>query len=810
LINGVVLVSWAAHEDVTPSHGWIMGFDATTLARVGIFAVTPDDYLGGIWQGGRAPTIDATGHAYFATGNGRWDGTRNFGNTLLKFSVSRSGLTLVDYFTPGNEVQLNLADDDLSGSGFTLLPGTNRLLGGGKEGVLYLLDAANLGRKVSNDTQIVQRIPVSGGHVMGGPVYWSSPTSGPLVYNWSEDDVLKAYRLSDGKLATPPYAQGLVRSPGHPGGSLTVSANGSTADSGIVWASIPTSQSAKHAHAAGTLRAFNAETLQEIWTSDQNATRDRAGNIMKFVPPVVANGRVYLPNHSNAVHVYGLLAPDFTLGVTPGSRIVAPGRSTTFAVTVGSVAGFTGQVALTASGAPAGTTVSFTPASIVAAGNSTMTVAVPGSAPVGSFRLTVSATSGGRVRSAAVTVNVSTSSAGTGAIGIDFVGTATAMGAGETAGVVAQANWNSASGATRSTALALVDETGAATGAHVTWTATNVWTVPSTDQAGSNRMMKGYLDTTSTSTTKVTVAGLSARAYDVYVYVDGDNRAYARTGAYTISGAGITTTTITLTDAANTNFPGTFTRANGTSGNYVKFSINASGFTVTAAPTSGGNTTLRAPINGIQVVPATPPAAAGPIGIDFVGTATAMSAAERAGVVGQANWNTASGAIRSTALALVDDTGAATGARVTWTAGGVWMLPTIDQAGSGRMMKGYLDTTSTSTTRVTVAGLSAGAYDVYVYVDGDNRMYARTGSYTISGAGITTTTIKLTDAASTNFSGTFTRANNTNGNYVKFSINATGFTLTALPVSGSNTTLRAPVNAIQIVRTDAVASAASP
>lgn len=129
----------------------------------------PRWYNGGIWQGGRAPTVDSTGHVYFATANGPWDGTRNFGNSLLKFSVSRAGLTLVDYFTPGNEAQLNAADDDLSGSGFTLLPGTTRLLGGGKEGVFYLLEAGNLGRKVANDTQIVQKINV-GGHVMGGPV----------------------------------------------------------------------------------------------------------------------------------------------------------------------------------------------------------------------------------------------------------------------------------------------------------------------------------------------------------------------------------------------------------------------------------------------------------------------------------------------------------------------------------------------------------------------------------------------------------------------------------------------------------------
>jgi hypothetical protein len=191
---------------------------------------------GGVWQGGRAPTIDKAGNAYFATGNGKWDGTRNFGDSLLKFSVSTAGLTPIAYFTPANEATLDADDDDLSGSGFTLLPDTSPalLLGGGKEGVLSLLNADNLGGKVSNDTQIPQKFHVNGGHVMGGPVYWKSSTLGSLIYNWAEDDVLKAYRFVNQRVVTTPYAQGHAVSPGHPGGSLALSANGSAENSGII------------------------------------------------------------------------------------------------------------------------------------------------------------------------------------------------------------------------------------------------------------------------------------------------------------------------------------------------------------------------------------------------------------------------------------------------------------------------------------------------------------------------------------------------------------------------------------------------
>lgn len=1026
IANGVVLISWAGHEDKIPYHGWVMGYDTASLARVGIYCVTPDAYGGGIWQGGRAPTIDGAGNVYFATGNGRYDGSRSFGNSLLKFSVSRTGgISLLDYFTPGNHAQLDADDDDLSGSGFTLLPGTNLLLGGGKEGVLYLLNADNLGRMVPNDTQIVQKLPETGGHVMGGAVYWNSASLGPMVYNWSEDDALKSYRLSDGRLALPAHSQGLVISPGHPGGSLTLSADGGATNSGIIWSSMPAVTDAIHGLHPGALRAYNAETLAEIWSSERNAARDRAGTLMKFVPPVVVNGRVFLPNHDNAVVVYGLLPdappppsgnagtisvnftgshpaqmaagetagvvdaanwnnatgssgsaalrdatgastgatvtwsgaggtwmlpiadepgnarmmkgyldtgsfsttrlsvtglaqasydvylyadgdnkgyarsaaytisgpgittttvnltdsantnfggtftrasssagnyvqfsiagtgftidatptapasgtrrapinalqivptttepppppPDFGLHTHPHSRTVAQGATTTYDVSATAWYGFSGTIALSVSGAPAGTTTTFNPASITGSGSSTLTVTTSSSTPAATSTLTITGRSGTLSHSESVALTVEAAApppATSGTIGIDFVGTNPAsMGASEAAGVIPTANWNSAFGAASSAPLPLKDDAGAPTSATLTWSSPGgTYMTPIGDQPGSARMMKGYLDTTSSSTTTVSVTGLPAGTYDLYVYVDGDNKVYDRGAAYTIRGPGLTTTTVNLTDAANTNFGSTFTRADNSNGNYVKFSISLSatgGFTLEAVPTTPEVGTRRAPVNGIQIVPTSvalpppppPPPAMGAIGIDFVGSSgIAMAANETAGVVAQANWNSAAGATQSSPLALADASGTATSATVTWSANGGWAIPITDEPGDRRLMRGYLDTNSTSVTTVTVAGLPSGGYDVYVYADGDNRQYTRTAAYRISGSGVTDTTINLTDTGNTNFSGTFTQAAGTAGNYVKFTISAGGFTLTATPVSGTNSTLRAPINAIQIV-----------
>ena len=138
----------------------------------------------------------------------------------------------------------------------------------------------------------------------------------------------------------------------------------------------------------------------------------------------------------------------------------------------------------------------------------------------------------------------------------------------------------------------------------MTWAANNTWQLPITDQPGNVRMMKGYLDDGNGSTTTVSVTGLPADAsgYKVYVYADGDNSG-ANTSVYTISGTGITTTAISLTDAANTNFSGTFTQANGSAGNYVMFTIpNVSGFTISVTPNYAAGS-YRAPSTASRSCP---------------------------------------------------------------------------------------------------------------------------------------------------------------------------------------------------------------
>ena len=317
LTNGVVVISWGSHEDDGPYHGWVMGYDAATLRQVGVFCPSPNGSQSGIWQSGRAPAVDAAGNVYFQTGNGDWDGQAEFGNSVLKLGVNTHGFTILDWFTPDNQSTLNAGDLDLGSTGVMMIPGTDVIIGGGKQSVLYLLHGTNLGHEVAGNTQIIQTLPLNGGYMKGGPAYWSSP-AGPLVYTWTQASVLKAFHFDGTSLDTAAFASGSIVSPGSPGGALTVSANGSTTQTGVVWAELSTSQSGNHGNVAGILRAFNAETLQELWNSELSPNRDRLGTLVKFVPPVVVNGKVYAVSYDNAVAVYGQLpgmptTPDFTL-----------------------------------------------------------------------------------------------------------------------------------------------------------------------------------------------------------------------------------------------------------------------------------------------------------------------------------------------------------------------------------------------------------------------------------------------------------------------------------------------------------------
>ncbi len=306
LVKGAVIIAWASHEDIDPYHGWVMAYDAATLKPNGAFCVTTAGSEGGIWQSGRPPAVGADGSIYFEVGNGDWDGQRDFGTSILRFAIGAKGLALEDYFTPHDYAAINEHDADIGSTGPILIPGTNRLIAGSKKGIFYVLDGHNLGHMTPDDHGLIQMLPTTGGRVLPGPAFWEGP-AGPTMYQWSESDFVRAFHLKDGVIDGQSFAKGSTPSKGSPGGSISISADAAKPGSGIVWGTITNGTSADHGNTAGVLYAFNAETLDLLWSSQQNVKRDRLGTLMKFVSPIVVNGKVYIPNYDNAVNVYGLL-----------------------------------------------------------------------------------------------------------------------------------------------------------------------------------------------------------------------------------------------------------------------------------------------------------------------------------------------------------------------------------------------------------------------------------------------------------------------------------------------------------------------
>ena len=367
LLNSVVYVAFGAVGDIPPFHGWLMGYDATTLQQVSVFNASPDGEAAGIWAGGQALAADGDS-IFLTTGNGTFDGNsggRNWGDSFLRLNTSQK-LTVTDYFTPNNQNYLNSVDLDVGGGGPMVLPNLGLVLGVGKDGVLRLVNENQFGKYNAAFTNDAQEFQATG-FFLGAPVFWNGP-QGPAVYLWGVGDYLKQYALAAGRLPTTPTWQSTMSAPGQISNSvpLSLSANGAAADSGIVWATAASSQDAGGL-LHGVLRAFDAGNVsRELWDSTQNSRRDDLGSFAKFAPPTIANGKVYVPTFSGELVVYGLTSGDFSLK-TDEKVLLPTGQSANTTVQVIPQAdGLTNPLSLSCSGLPAGIICTFSPASLPA------------------------------------------------------------------------------------------------------------------------------------------------------------------------------------------------------------------------------------------------------------------------------------------------------------------------------------------------------------------------------------------------------------------------------------------------------------
>jgi len=199
LLNGILYLAFGSHGDVDTFWGWVMAFDARTLAKLAVHCTAIEWGEGGIWQSGnglagektKAPDGSTHHYVYTVVGNGQRpiiEGQNGgiptpqpnipatisepfYGNSILKLELLPSDeekvggrpptqgepgtshrFDIVDWFTTSDCLDLNNLDDDLiSGPvlfDFTPEEGTQlpMVLGGGKDGRFYLCDRNSLGR----------------------------------------------------------------------------------------------------------------------------------------------------------------------------------------------------------------------------------------------------------------------------------------------------------------------------------------------------------------------------------------------------------------------------------------------------------------------------------------------------------------------------------------------------------------------------------------------------------------------------------------------------------------------------------------
>ncbi len=303
LANGVVYLTWASSCDVDPYHGWVMAYDPQTLAQRAALNVTPDGSEAGIWLADTGPAADADGNLYVPTGNGTFsagNGGRDYGDSVLKLSLDGSALAIRDYFTPHDQARISEADSDVGSSGPTLLPdqpGPHRhlLLQPTKDSTIYVIDRDQMGQYQRDRDALVELIHIPGA-ALGAMAYWNGH-----VFFATNNDNLRDYAVKNGQLVL--HASSAMRFK-DPGATPSISADGKK--NAIVWA-IATKSWNGPDNKPAVLYAFDATKLGEpIYTSEQNAQRDRAALATRFVIPVVVNGRVYFAARGE-VEVYGLL-----------------------------------------------------------------------------------------------------------------------------------------------------------------------------------------------------------------------------------------------------------------------------------------------------------------------------------------------------------------------------------------------------------------------------------------------------------------------------------------------------------------------
>ncbi len=299
------------------NHGWMLAYDAGSLAQTQAFNTSPNGIGGDIWMGGAGPVVDSSGNLYLETADdigSTAPSATDYPDALLKMSPD---LKVLDFFIPSNERYLESNDADLGSGGPILMPNNSspyphELIGGGKDGRVFVVNRDSMGGYHSDpngqndNVQTMQTGTQQFDNVWGAPSFWNGS-----LYFHTEGDVLRSYAWNaqgnSGLLSGHSATSGDTVYLNH-GASPSISANG--ANAGIVW-DVDNSGYPQNGGSGGSpavLHAYDATDVgKELYNSKQAANgRDNAGHACKFSVPTVADGKVFVPTCTE-LDIYGLL-----------------------------------------------------------------------------------------------------------------------------------------------------------------------------------------------------------------------------------------------------------------------------------------------------------------------------------------------------------------------------------------------------------------------------------------------------------------------------------------------------------------------